>query len=205
VASPDPDGVGPLAARTTEAVYDEAGTVVASRVVGDSAWTCEVYDSRGRVTSRSFPALFGEPARTVTFSYAVNGDPLTTSIADTAGTITTVVDFLGRTTFYTDALGQTTQTTYDQVGRVTGTSGPGGSRSTMYDAANGRVTAQKLNNQTLAAPSYTTQTGELASVSYPAGTGNAGNGTSGLMSYEGYTRRLVGLTWKDPGELGHHE
>lgn len=51
----DPDGTGPLTSRVTEVVYDAAGRTVASRV-GTETWSCAVYDRRGRLLSRSFPA-----------------------------------------------------------------------------------------------------------------------------------------------------
>src|SRR5262249_38764365 len=113
---------GPAAADgshiSTETVYDAGGRVVATHINTD-AWTCTGYDARDRVTSRTVPAYGGAPARTIPYNYAVNGAPLTTSITDPAGTITTTVDLLGRTTRYTDTAGATTTTTYDQAGRPT--------------------------------------------------------------------------------------
>ena len=46
-------------------------------------------------------------SRTVTYNYAVGGNPLVTSVADAAGTITTTSDLLGRAVSYTDVWGDT--------------------------------------------------------------------------------------------------
>ena len=81
-----------------EVVYDGQGHVLASRIVADGAnWTCTTYDTRARVTQVSVPAVNGAPARTVTYKYAVGGNPLVTSATDPAGAITNTVDLLGRT------------------------------------------------------------------------------------------------------------
>ena len=44
------------------------------------------------------------------------GDPLTSAVADSAGTVTTVVDLLGRPIKYTDVWGTVTTTSYDRGG-----------------------------------------------------------------------------------------
>jgi RHS repeat-associated protein len=174
---PDPDGAGTGTPRVEEAVFDNAGRAVASRV-GAGSWTCTTYDSRGRVATVSIPAFGSEPARTVTNNYAVGGDALVSSVTDGAGTITTTVDFLGRVVSYQDVMGASaTTTSYDQAGRATDVSGPAGAQHTDY-LTNGRVQQQKLDGSVVAVPSYDSATGELSSVSYPSGTGNGGNGTS---------------------------
>src|SRR5207237_5906202 len=98
--------------------------------LGSDPWTCAAFDARGRVTEQDYPAFGGEAARTVTYNYAVGGNPLVTSVADAAGTITTTSDLLGRAVSYTDVWGDTTTTTYDQAGRLTDTNGPGGAQRT---------------------------------------------------------------------------
>ena len=101
----DPDGTGVVAAIVDEVAYDNTGRPVAARTVGDSAWTCTVYDSRGRVTSVAYPA-FTNPsdatlntlARTVTTTYSVGGNPLVTKTTDpnTGTPIRITTDLLGR-------------------------------------------------------------------------------------------------------------
>jgi len=73
---PDPDGAGPLVGRSTEVVYDDAGRAVASRM-NTNNWTCKTYDSRGRVTQATVPDISGRTGRTVTYNYAVSGNPPT--------------------------------------------------------------------------------------------------------------------------------
>ncbi|HEX2046188.1 MAG TPA: DNRLRE domain-containing protein, partial [Acidimicrobiales bacterium] len=188
--APDPDGPGPQSPRVTEVVYDAAGRPVASRV-GNEAWSCVTYDARGRPLTRSVPAFGGQPARTVTYNWAVGGNRLKTSVADPAGTITTTVDLLGRTVSYTEAAGNTTTSTYDQPGRLVSTSGPGllQSTETTYDAA-GRPTAQKVDGATVATPAYDAA-GELASVTY-------GNGTRLSAVGRDQGGRTTALTWVNP-------
>ncbi|MBW3616043.1 MAG: hypothetical protein KY439_12165, partial [Actinobacteria bacterium] len=189
---PDPDGTGPEVARVKEAVYDAAGRVVASRV-GSGAWACVTYDARGRPVSSSVPAWGAEPGRRIAYNYAVNGNPLLTSVADAVGTITTTVDLLGRVVSYTDVGGATTTSTYDQAGLLTDTSGPTGAQRYGYDPA-GRPTTQTLDGATVATATYDAA-GELAQVSYPAGTGNAGNATAGTIARD-RDGGLASLAWK---------
>src|SRR5207249_3729931 len=125
-----------------------AGRTVASRI-NTLPWACTSYDSRGRVTSRTVPAFGAEPARTVTYNYAVGGSPLVTSVSDAAGTITTTVDLLGRVVSYTDVWGNTTTSSYDQPGRLTDSSGPIGAQHWDYDAG-GRVSTQQLDGSVIA-------------------------------------------------------
>jgi YD repeat-containing protein len=145
---------GALAKRTTPArvesfVYDAAGRAVASRV-GTESWSCATYDARGRPVTKTTPASAAEPAgRSVTYDYAVGGDPATTSVSDPAGTITTATDWLGRVTSYTAAWAKTTTTTYDQAGRVTRTVGPAATMAASYDPT-GRVAAQSLDGAEVA-------------------------------------------------------
>jgi RHS repeat-associated protein len=194
--SVDPDGGGAQTARVEEFVYDSAGRVLARRI-GTGSWTCDVYDGRGRVTSHFVPAFGTQPARTATYNYAVGGNRLQSQATDSAGTITTVVDLLGRVASSTDVWGKTTTTSYDQAGRAIGSSGPAGVFALGYDDA-GRVTSQTRNGATLATAGYTS-TGELNTVSYPSGTGNAGNGSSLAALSRDSAGRVTGQTWLKPG------
>jgi RHS repeat-associated protein len=165
----DPDGAGTLVGRGTETIYDDAGRIVATRIIGHNnvadPWTCTSYDSRGRVTTVAIPSINAQPARTVTNNWAVGGNPLVVSIADSIGTITTTSDLLGRTVSYTDALGAVTTTTYDSLGRLASRISALGTEAYTYDNYN-RLTGQLLDSVTLATPSYDTY-GRLAGVTYP--------------------------------------
>jgi RHS repeat-associated protein len=200
--SADPDGLGPEQPLVSETVYDAAGRPVAARTstadtLAAEPWTCTTYDPRGRLATVTIPA-FGTQAmtRTVTNDYKVNGDPRVTRTTDPAGSITTTTDLLGRVVGYTDVWGNTTTTNYDQAGRLAFTTGPGGKQETTYDPATGRVSAQRLDDKVLAVPGYNS-IGETTSVTYPTGTGNAGNGTTGTFTLDANTRRVTGITWKD--------
>lgn len=135
-----------------EFVYDSVGRVRGARVSTD-AWSCTTYDARGRVTSRSYPAYGWQPARTVTYENAVNGDPRVRRVSDPTGAITTTVDLLGRVVTTTDVWGKTTTYAYDALGQRTDSVGPNGAAHTDYDNT-GRVTAVKLDGVTIATPSY---------------------------------------------------
>ena len=104
--------------RTDEQVYDGSGRVIARATSG--GWECTTYDARDRVVTQSFPATAEAPERVVRTDYAVGGNPLVSSVADSFGTVTTEVDLLGRVIRYTDAVGVVTLTSYDRAGRVTG-------------------------------------------------------------------------------------
>ena len=97
--APDPYGADPAGPRLEERVYDAAGRVVAARI-GTEAWTCSAYEARGRVTRQDFPAFASQGPRSVTYDYAVGGDPLKNAVSDPAGTITTTLDLLGRVVAY---------------------------------------------------------------------------------------------------------
>ena len=173
----------------TETVYDTAGRAVATRV-GTDPWTCTTYDQRDRPLTVDYPAFGGQPARTVSYDYAVGGDPLTSRTTDAAGSTTTVVDLDGRVVSYTDVSGATTATVYDQAGRATSsTTTVGVSTSTVaftYDDA-GRVTSQSLDGQTVASPTYT-PAGELATVAY-------GNSTSLSTVARDEAGALTSVAW----------
>lgn len=193
---PDPDGPGPGQARVDENVYDAAGRTAASRV-GTSAWSCVDYDGRGRPVTRTVPASASAPARTVSYNWAVGNNPLVTSVADPAGTISTTVDLLGRIVSYTDALGNTTTSTFDQAGRPVGTANAarGWSSGMDYDNA-GRPTVQRLDGSIVANAAYNSA-GELASVEHLMGVGYGGNGTRLSVIARDQAGRLTGLTWRD--------
>jgi RHS repeat-associated protein len=161
---PDPDGAGAQTGVTTENVYDNSGAVVATRTNSDP-WRCTTYDNRKRPTQVAIPALANTPnvtrsARTITYNYAVGGNPLVTSISDNSGTITTTVDLLGRTTVYADtqiASGTpttyTTNYSYDALGRLSTRTGIGNTVGYVYDN-NNRLTAEQYGGVTVAAPTY---------------------------------------------------
>lgn len=179
--------VGP--ARVDEQVYDGSGRVVAKSTSGD--WSCTVYDARDRVVSQTFPA---PSPRTVTTNYAVGGDPLTTSVTDNRGTITTQVDLLGRAVAYTDVYGLRTAAVYDQAGRVSSETvtppnpaDPPQVTSYTYDDAGRGLTVQ-LGATVLATSSYDSA-GELASVLY--------SNSSSLSSIaRDSAGRVVSLGWR---------
>jgi len=161
---------GPV--RIDEQVYDASGRVVAKATSGD--WICTAYDTRDRVVAVKTPANSTTGERTVSTNHAVGGDPLTSSVSDTAGTVTTRADLLGRTVSYTDVYGTKTETSYDQAGRAASqkVTPPNAAdlpqvTTTTYDDA-GRVLTTRLDNTVLATSTYDTA-GELVSVTYANG------------------------------------
>ncbi|MBP2325458.1 RHS repeat-associated protein [Kibdelosporangium banguiense] len=180
------------AARVDEQIYDTSGRVVAKSTSGD--WSCTKYDPRGRVTEQTVPASATSAARTVTYNYKVGGDPLTSSVSDPAGTVTTVVDLLGRTVSYTDVHGTRTETTYDHPGRAVSEklTPPNSSDAPQistptYDNA-GRLLSTKLDNTVLATVTYDAA-GELATVTYS-------NGSSLAATGKDTAGRTTSVTWK---------
>lgn len=179
-------------ARTDERVYDASGRVVAEKTGGD--WTCTTYDARDRPLQEKVPASADAPARTVTHVYGAGGDPLSTSVADDKGTITTTSDLLGRVVACTDANGVRSTISYDQAGRATTSTvvppdpaDPPQVVSFTYDDA-GRALTQKLGGTTLATSTYNSA-GELANVTYA-------NGTSLASITKDDGARLTSLGWK---------
>jgi RHS repeat-associated protein len=178
--------------REDEQVFDASGRVIAKGTSG--AWTCTTYDGRDRVISVKSPSTPSAPERTVTTDYAVNGNPLVTSVSDSNGTVSTRVDMLGRVVEYTDVHGVRTETTYNQAGRVisekvtppSGADSPQITTFTHDDA--GRVLTWSLDNTVLATVSYSTA-GEVASVSYAGGSSLAAIGTDPAG-------RIVSQQWK---------
>ena len=184
----------------TQYVYDSWGRVVGSKRTGDTAWTCVVFDARGRAVSTFFP---GATSRTAVSTYGNTAEGPITTTADGAvtgspngSTITTQLDLLGRVVSYTDVWGTVTAPTYEALtGRVlsVSTTPPGGVASVQsfeYDIE-GKVTLFQLDGVTLATPSYD---GDqlLASVAY-------GNGTSlSALTRDPQTGASTGLTWSFP-------
>ncbi|SMC60718.1 PA14 domain-containing protein [Kibdelosporangium aridum] len=179
-------------ARVDEQVYDASGRLIAKSTSG--AWTCTTYDARDRVLEQTVPASATSAERKIRYDYAVGGDPLTTSTTDNAGTVTTTVDLMGRTIAYTDVHGTRTETTYDQVGRVSSEKviPPNSSDSPQittpsYDDA-GRLLTTKLGDTVLATSTYDAA-GELATVTYANGSSLSGVGKDAAG-------RTTSLKWK---------
>jgi RHS repeat-associated protein len=181
----------------TEFVYDEWGRAVGTKKRSTGAdWSCTSFDARGRTASTTFAAYDGVSARAVTYDYAVGGDPLTMSVTDPVGTITTRIDLLGRIVSYTDVWGTTTTPIYEtQTGRVLSvtTTIPGKTPSAQafeYDL-DGNVELVKLDGTTIADPHYTG--GLLDSVDYA-------NGSSLDAITRNLTGAMTGVSWAFPGQ-----
>lgn len=179
-------------AREDEQIFDSSGRIVAKGTSG--AWTCTTYDGRDRVTAVKYPSTSSAPERTVTTNYAVNGDPLVTSVSDANGTVTTRVDLLGRVVDYTDVHGTRTETTYNLAGRVTAEkvtppNAADRAQTTTYthDDA-GRVLTITLDTTVLATVTYDAA-GDLATVAYPNGSSLAAVGKDAAA-------RVVSQRWK---------
>ena len=161
---------------TTRFIYDKLGRVVGSKT-GSDPWSCVTFDVRGR-TVTSTVGVASPNVRSVTNNYAVAGDPLVSSVTDSAGTITVRVDLLGRTVAYTDVWGVVTTPTFEaQTGRVlattiTPTSGAAIVYNYTYDV-DGKVltVSTPAHSGPLATAAYNPATGELTGVTY-------GNGSS---------------------------
>jgi len=179
-------------AREDEQIFDASGRIVAKGTSG--AWTCTTYDGRDRVISVKYPSTSSAPERTVTTNYAVNGDPLVTSVSDANGTVTTRVDLLGRVVEYTDVHGVRTETAYNLAGRVitekvTPPNAADNVQTTTYthDDA-GRVLTITLGTTILATVTYDAA-GDLATVAYPNGSSLAAVGKDDAA-------RVVSQRWK---------
>jgi len=209
-------GTDPTAADGSQAtstyIYDSMGRVAASRRNGDYAgsWTCTSYDPRGRVSSVAYASPVGTaPSRTVTNNYAVGGDPLTRSVSDdtvisgapNGDKVTTVIDLLGQVVSSTDVWGTVTLTVHNQLGQVTSTSTTpaGGSATTLayhYDV-DGDLTSEDFNGSPIAVLTINSQD-VTTGISYPSGSGNAGNGTAVAITRDA-ANRVTGQTWSFAG------
>jgi RHS repeat-associated protein len=157
--SPDPDAGGVQTARVERWVCD--------------TWTCTTFDARWRPTQTVYPAFGIGTARTVTYDYAVGGNPLVTAVCDNAvagsptqaasgscsaknGVITMTVDLNGRVVSYSDVWAQTTTTTttYDEAGRVATQTGPAGLMQLAYAGGDPRPVTQTLDGVVLAEVNY---------------------------------------------------
>ncbi|WP_306365566.1 PA14 domain-containing protein [Nocardia sp. CC227C] len=185
-SAPNADG----SPNVLERVYDGAGRTVATRI-NNEAWACVSYDARGRMVKKSFPAQGDQPARTITYDYAVDGNPLIKRVSDESGSTTTGIDLLGRVVSYTDATGVATTVKYDTEGRTTSeTTTIKGVTSTLnyqWTRAS-RLTRLDLDGTTVATPTY--NAGLLQTVGY----GNQSNLTIG---YNG-AAMITGVAWKTP-------
>jgi RHS repeat-associated protein len=204
----DPDtSAGSQSAIQHETVYDAAGRTVAVRTINGSTvdpWTCTTYDSRGRITQVTYPAYgVDTTGRTVSYTYSVSSNPLMSTVTDssnstspTTGKISMTVDLLSRVTSYTDIWNVATTATYDQAGRVASTTqGSQPAITTGYDSY-ARPTQMIRGGNVLATTSYDTS-GRISGYTYASGAGNAGNGTTGVVSYDTLGRQKE-LTWKTP-------
>jgi RHS repeat-associated protein len=141
----DPDTSPATQGRAEEFLYNDAGLVVGRRVgpaetIASAPWQCTSYDTRGRITSQTWPTLSAsQPGRTVTYRHLVGNDPLTAAVTDNNGTITATVDLLGRPTHYTDTTARVSTYTYDQPGRLRATAGPDSTTTNSYDPNTGRL------------------------------------------------------------------
>jgi RHS repeat-associated protein len=178
-------------------VYDSSGRQVGNRIgtvstIGSAGWACTAFDSVGRLASQSWPAVGAQAARTLTYSYNQNGNPLASFVTDNDPTwslkyVSSVVDLLGRVVSYSDIWGNVTTTSFDQAGRQTGTNGPMGPITQTYDAATGRPTTMADFSTTLSTPTYDAY-GRLQNVSYE-------NGTSTGLLYDANGRQdAIGIT-----------
>ncbi|MGV8858738.1 hypothetical protein, partial [Rhodoglobus sp.] len=157
----------------TEFVYDLWGRTVGTKRSGDTSWSCNYFDDRGRATSSVLSAFGSSPARTTTTTYGFVGDEMVVTTTDSAGIITATSDLLGRTVTYTDVWGTVTTPEYAlKTGRVTSVTTVGGGvtgkQSFEYDA-DGKVTVVKHNDVAIATPSYVSATQLLESVAYANG------------------------------------
>ena len=192
-SSTGPDPAGIATAVVTEYVYDTLGRTVGTKRSGDASWTCMTFDLRGRPTTTI------APDRTVASNFAVGGNVLTSSVTDSAGTITTTHDLLGRVVTYSDVWGTVTTPTYESVtGRVLSTSTvpPGGGAASVqsftYDL-DGKVESVSVDGAVYADPTYAGNQ-LLQSVSYL-------NGTSLSSLARNETGAVTGMTWSFPNAL----
>lgn len=208
-------GIGQTVA--TSYGYDLLGRAVASKSTSDSGTSCTTYDARGRVAKVTDLSHNGAPARTITYAFSRREmrdtgvsfeNTLVSSVTDATGTTEVVKDVLGRPVSSVDVWGTTTTTTYDAAGRVatvttSRAAGPGYRLAYAYNldgqvTSVSDVTVATGATTVLAAPVYDAA-GRIASVSYPSGAGNSGNGTSLASAGFDEAGRATGLQWQFAG------
>ncbi len=185
---PDPDGAGSQTAIKREYVYDAAGRVIASRVVGDANWSCTIYDGRGRATSQTDSA-----GKTSTFDYS---DPtkVVTAYSDwgnTARFTTAESNLAGQAVKYTDEHGTVTRTTYDQLGRQTAT------YRSLFGAAEAQLTsmAYATNGRLQSSSEYASGGARTTNYSYDsAGRPQTTTLPNNLTTTTGYDANLGTVT-----------
>jgi RHS repeat-associated protein len=181
---------------TTQYVYDILGRTAGTKRTGDTTWSCVTYDARGRVAQSAYSAYASSPARTVTTDYAVGGDPLTTTVSDPAGSITTTIDLLGRTVTSTDVWGTVTTPTYEaktsrMLSVVTDPAADSPHTQAFTYDPDGKVLTVSYDGVVVADPEYAADQ-LLQSVAYS-------NGTSlSAVSRDPYTGAGTGQTWSFP-------
>lgn len=201
VTGPDPDGTGTELARVEEFLYDTIGRPTGRRVgttatVSTAGWGCTTYDAKGRISSQTWPATGAAPGRTVTYQYAVGGNPLVNAVTDSdsgGAAVQSTVDLLGRVVSYRDLSGDTTANQYDRAGRVVSTDGPGGNRSQAY-TPDGRPGALTVDGSAMSTPIYEPTTGRLSSVAYA-------NGTTNTFTYDTFGRAKSVTTANGTGPI----
>ncbi|MFI8977403.1 PA14 domain-containing protein [Nocardia asteroides] len=174
-----------------ETVYNAAGRIVAMRA-NSEPWSCQTYDSRGRTLTKSFPAMDGLPARTITHDYAVDGDPRNTKISDNSGSTQATINLHHQVVSFTDTTGAVTTSTYDLAGRKTSQAstikGVTSTLKSTWDDAS-RLIRLELDGTAVATPTY--QGGEVRTVGY-------GNST-GLTITRNHTGYPTALAWTAGG------
>jgi RHS repeat-associated protein len=197
---------------TTEYVYDLFGRTVGTKRTGDASWSCVTFDGRGRPGTATQSAFGVDTAGfTATTKYTStglpSGNPLISSIgdnrldalgADLLGDITTEIDLLGRTKSYTDVWGTVTTPTYNNprgtVTQISITSTGMAAKAMQYSYDDdGRVAQVQDAGKPIANITYTGA--ELTGVTYPSGTGNAGNGSNLASLVRNGAGALTSLTW----------
>ncbi|WP_354570324.1 PKD domain-containing protein [Glaciihabitans sp. UYNi722] len=206
------------AAIATTSIYDIFGRLVGQKSISDTDWTCTFYDTRGRTTKTTTPAI-GGTARTATVSYSstgtydVNGnpigDPLTTWSQDdgvtgspTSGRITTISDLLGQAKTYTDVWATVTTNTYNILGQLTvQASTPAGQATKKnyfsYDM-DGRLVGVAKESPTAALASVIYVNGRPVQIAYPGGSTGVGSNVSGTIGYDAAGRQQS-LGWDFSG------
>ena len=199
VTQADPDKAGPGTPVVRQFVYDNMGRQIGSRAgtnVGVEPWVCTTLDARGRPTTVKYEPWGGQPARTVTYDYAVGANPLVTSVTDTAGTITTTTDRLGRVVAYVDVWGKSSTATYNQGGELIAATTPAGAYAYSYTA--GLAVQTVTLNSKIISDGVFGKLDRLISVNYPAGPTGGGNGTGGTFGTD-LAGRPVLASWNQPG------